>query len=324
MANTTQAITKTPEESKSNGFPLVTIITPTYNRADYLQETIESVLKQDYPNVEYLVLDDGSKDNTVELLQKYNGKLFWESHENMGEVRTVNKGFAMAKGKYIAVVNSDDPLLPGAISAAVETFTSNPDVLVVYPDWQYIDNEGKPFIDVQTPDYDYIEMLSTHKCMPGPGAFISKKAIELAGPRDPRVKYISDFDFWLRVGLFGPFKRLPKMLATYRVHPNSLSSTDQGKRMSTEDIEMLDRLYKRKDLPREARRLKRKTYSWGHYHACQVAGSAKYTAAWHALMAILYCPAEFRGPKYLYKRHVVRKIFNAVLPAALRRPLEGV
>ena len=130
---------QTNKKNRPTTQPLVTIITPAYNRADYLRETIESILQQDYPNVEYIVLDDGSKDNTVELLEEYTGRLIWESHKNMGEIRTVNKAYGMAKGEYIAVINSDDPLLPGAISAVVDTFLNNPDVLVVYPDWQYID-----------------------------------------------------------------------------------------------------------------------------------------------------------------------------------------
>lgn len=321
MPNTLTSATasQTSATPKATTQPLVTIITPAYNRADYLRETIESILQQDYPNVEYIVLDDGSKDNTVDLLKEYDGRLYWESHANMGEILTVNKAYAMAKGEYIAVINSDDPLLPGAITAVVEAFKNNPEALVIYPDWQYIDGDGKVVMDVQTPEYDYLEMLATHKCMPGPGTFVSRKALKLAGLRDPKVKYISDFDLWLRMGLHGPFKRLPKVLATYRVHPTSLSSTEQGRKMSAEDIEMLDRLYARKDLPKSVLAIKKRAYSWGHYHACQVAGSAKYTAAWHAIMAMLYCPSAFRGQEFLYKRQIVEKIFNNVLPDFLKK-----
>ena len=89
--------------------------------------------------------------------------------------------------------------------------------------------------------------------------------------------------------------------------------------MSSEDIEMLDRFYARKDLPKSVLAIKKRAYSWGHYHACQVAGSAKYTAAWHAIMAMLYCPAAFRGPEFLYKRQIVEKILNNVLPDFLKK-----
>jgi glycosyltransferase involved in cell wall biosynthesis len=318
MSNTTIDLRPNIKQVETT-LPLVTIITPAYNRADYLKETIESVLQQDYPNVEYLVLDDGSKDNTVELLKEYDGRIYWESHSNMGEILTVNKAYGMAKGEYIAVINSDDPLLPGAISAVVDAFLKNPDALVVYPDWQYIDGDGKSVMDVKTPEYNYLEMLGTHKCMPGPGTFVSRNALTLAGLRDPQVKYISDFDLWLRMGLYGPFKRLPKVLASYRVHPTSLSSTEQGRKMSAEDIDMLVRLYRRKDLPESVLKIKNKAYSWAHYHACQVAGSAKYTAAYHAILAMIYCPSAFLGSQYLYKRQIVKNIFNSILPEFLRR-----
>jgi len=99
--------------------PLVTVVTPVYNREDYLEEVILSVLGQDYPNIEFIVLDDGSTDGTLQVIWKYRERLRWESHANMGQTRTVNKGFSMAKGEIVGVVNSDDPLLPGAIREIV-------------------------------------------------------------------------------------------------------------------------------------------------------------------------------------------------------------
>ena len=136
--------------------PLVTIITPAYNRAGYLDETIQSILNSDYPNIEYIVLDDGSKDNTREVLGKYKGRIVWETHPNMGETRTVNKGLNMAHGEIIAVINSDDPLLPGAISAAVAFMQSRPDILVAYPDWDFLDRDSKVTGHHQVPDYNYV------------------------------------------------------------------------------------------------------------------------------------------------------------------------
>ena len=101
--------------------PLVSIVTPTYNQAEYLAETIESVLAQDYPNIEYIVLDDGSTDSTPEVLNRYSGRVRWERHDNMGQARTLNKGWAMSRGEFIGYLSSDDLLLPDAISKLVET-----------------------------------------------------------------------------------------------------------------------------------------------------------------------------------------------------------
>jgi len=154
--------------------PLVSVITPAYNRASFLDETIRSILSQDYPNFEYIVLDDGSTDNTREVLEKYTGKLIWETHPNMGETRTVNKGFGMAHGEIVCVANSDDPLLPGAISAAVAFMQLYPDILVAYPDLDYIGPDSKVIEHVQVLEYNYLYLLRRHRCTLGPGAFIHK------------------------------------------------------------------------------------------------------------------------------------------------------
>ncbi len=202
-------------------YPLVSIITPSYNRASYLEETINSVLSQNYPNIEYIVLDDGSTDDSLEVIKKFKKRIIWDSHKNMGEANTVNKGFKMAHGEIIGVVNSDDPLLPHAISEIVEFMQDNPETIVVYPDWKKIDQTGKDIEYVKTVEYNYEYMIKQHFCTPGPGAFFKRKVMNILKGRDPQFKYVSDFDFWLRAGLIGPFARLPKTLATFRVHPDS-------------------------------------------------------------------------------------------------------
>ena len=141
--------------------PLVSVITPAYNRASYLDETIQSVLGQDYTNIEYIVLDDGSTDNTRDVLEKYDGRIVWETHPNMGETRTVNKGFGMAHGEIVVVVNSDDPLLPGAVKAAVDFMESRPDVLVAYPDWNFIGPKSEVTEHIRVREYDYSFMVGT-------------------------------------------------------------------------------------------------------------------------------------------------------------------
>src|SRR3972149_444079 len=126
-----------------DSMPLVSIVTPTYNRASYLSETIESVLNQSHRNIEYIVLDDGSTDDTRHVLEKYGKRLIWESHTNIGEARTVNKGWRMAHGEFVVVVNSDDPILPSMVEAGVAFMRERPQVLVAYPDWLEIDEHSR-------------------------------------------------------------------------------------------------------------------------------------------------------------------------------------
>lgn len=250
--------------------PLVSVITPTYNRASYLPETIESVLSQDYPNFEYIVLDDGSQDNTIEVLKQYDNRIIWESHPNMGETRTVNKGFSMAKGEFFVVVNSDDPILPGLLTKTVAMMQAQPELLVVYPDWITIDQDSNEIERLPTPDYDYLTMLRTHYCNPGGGAVIRRRAYELEGGRDPQFTYVGDYDYWLRVGLHGPFARLPEYLATFRVHPDSATQSAKGEKMGKEHVTMLKALFRRKDLPPEVRAIKAEAMSIGYLVAANI------------------------------------------------------
>ncbi|GAB4517626.1 MAG: glycosyltransferase family 2 protein [Anaerolineae bacterium] len=294
--------------------PLVTVITPTYNRADYLVETIESVLTQDYPNFEYIVLDDGSKDNTIEVLEQYTGRVIWESHPNMGETRTVNKGFSMAKGEYIVIVNSDDPILPGLLSEAVAVMEAHPDVLVAYPDWIMIDKDSQEMERFNTPDYHYITMLRTHFCNPGPGAFIRRRALELEGGRDPEFRFVADYDLWLRLGLHAPFIRIPKYLATFRVHPGSATQSAKGKQMADEHVRMLEKLYSRPDLPREVLAIKSEAMSTAY----MVAGQILVDSQAVDLARPYYFNSMIRFPRFFLRRtlHERVSIVRAALPPA--------
>lgn len=248
-------------------YPLVTVITPTYNRAGYLVETIQSVLNQNYPNLEYIVLDDGSQDNTKDILEQYNDKLIWKSHPNMGEVLTVNKGFEMAHGEIIGVVNSDDPLLADAILNITQFMIENPSVGVVYPDWNMIDTHGNIVKHIKTFDYSYIDMLRWHHCMPGPGTFFRKEVVKVLKGRDPQFRYVSDFDFWLRAGLITEFARLPKTLATFRVHSDSASISQTGERMAEEHIQLVNKIFNLPNLSRDALEAKKEAYSSAYYIA---------------------------------------------------------
>jgi len=274
----------------SDTLPLVSIITPAYNRASYLDETIQSILKQDYPRIEYIVLDDGSTDNTREVLEKYTGRIIWETHPNMGEARTVNKGWSMAHGEIVAVVNSDDPLLPGAVSAAVAFMQSRPDILVAYPAWDFIGADSKPAGHTRVPEYDYLKMLKYHDCMPGPGAFIRRRSFELTSMRDPDFRYVNDFEYWLRLGLYGEFARIPQTLATWRFHPDATSLTGRGTAMANEHVRLVEKLYSLPALPLKVSSARPQAFSSAHLHAATLCYGARWACISHSLSAILSHP----------------------------------
>jgi glycosyltransferase involved in cell wall biosynthesis len=273
---------------------LVTIITPAYNRESLIEETIRSVIGQDYPNIDYLVLDDGSSDGTLSVVEKYAKHLRFESHQNMGEARTVNKGFAMARGEIIAVVNSDDPLLPGAVSAAVDLMVRRPEILVAYPDWYLIDEESRVLGRRLTPEYDYAHMLSRHHCVPGPGVFFRRSVAERLGGRDEQFKYVSDFDFWLRAGLLGPFARIPKTLATFRWHAGGASSREQGTAMAEEHIRLIEKIYRLPVLPEAVLKTKNEAFSSAYYEAAVALGTQALDVKRNYFRkAMFLCPRRF-------------------------------
>ncbi|MFC1933567.1 glycosyltransferase [Chloroflexota bacterium] len=247
--------------------PLVSIVTPTYNQASFLDETIQSVLNQDYSRIEYIVLDDGSIDNTQQVLEKYEGRIFWESHPNMGQARTVNKGWSKSRGDIIGWVNSDDPLLPGVVSEVVTFFEKHPDVLVVYPDWNMIGPDSEVIRHIQAAEYDYMRMLRKHECLPGPGAFFRRKILQLAGLLDPDFKYVLDYEFWLRAGLVGRFVRIPRTLATFRVHSEAKSTSHLGAAMAAEHVRLIEKFYAQPNLPQSVQKVRTEAFSRAYFAA---------------------------------------------------------
>lgn len=280
----------------NEALPRVSVITPAFNRASLLEETILSVLGQDYPNLEYIVLDDGSEDGTLDVIKKFQNRLRWTSHANMGETRTVNKGFSMAQGDIIGVLSSDDPLLPGAVSKAVERLLQKPDVVVVYPDWQMIDTEGNLIQSVVTREFESAaDMIRRHHCLPGPGAFFRRQVVERLGGRDERIRYRADMEFFFRAGLLGRFERIPETLATFRTHRDSGTLRHRGRLMAEEHIRILDNLYARQDLPAAITDVKPEAYSSAYYMAGCSCGRESLLKAKYFCRAIRSAPLKYLG-----------------------------
>ena len=203
--------------------PWVSIVTPAYNQAEYLAETIESVLAQDYPRLEYIVIDDGSTDGTQTVLQRYEGRLHHERHANMGQARTINKGWRQARGSLIAYLSSDDTLAPGAITRMVKALQDHPNAVVAYCDFGLIDARGSLFRQVQTEDFSEDRLHIDLVCQPGPGALIRRDIFDGTGGWAEGLQQVPDFEFWLRASCLGPFVRVAESLANYRVHQESAS-----------------------------------------------------------------------------------------------------
>jgi len=241
--------------------PLVSIVIPAYNHASYLAEAIESVLGQRYRDVELLVLDDGSHDGTVEVLERYTRRCLWDTHPNMGQSATLNKGWAKARGSILGYLSADDVLLPDAVGTLVARLAADPGAVLAYPDYELIDRSSRPIRQVRAPDFDYREMVVRFACPPGPGALFRRSALEAAGPWDSRFRMAPDYDFWLRLGLHGRFTRVPEVLARFRVHDGSLSFAADSKPASEEYLAITTGYFRSQAVPAALRPARREALS---------------------------------------------------------------
>jgi glycosyltransferase involved in cell wall biosynthesis len=222
----------------SSNQPLVSIVIPAYNGMPYLEEAIESVLAQDYPNVELIVLDDGSKDETAEFLKKYQDKFHFETHPNMGQAATLNKGWAMCKGEILGYLSADDMLTPDAVRISVQEFLKDSEIVLTYPDYTLVDTKSRFIRTVEAPDYDYHKMIFGVTCQVGVGAFFLRNAYDKIGGWNPKYRFVSDYEFQIRLASTGSFRRIHKVLGSFRIHPGSasFSSADFSK---AEEIKIL-------------------------------------------------------------------------------------
>ena len=233
--------------------PLVTVITPTYNRAQYLAETIDSILSQDYPRLEYLVLDDGSTDFTCDVLDRYHDRLTALRHENHGQAWTVNRGFEQARGDFICLVNSDDPLPQGAIRQLSEALLANPEIALVYPNWNIMDETGEYLQHISLPESSYVDMVRWFLCAPGPGTMFRRTLVRDAGGWDPSYHHCPDYEWFVRAGLFGKFLHIPETLAQWRQHEGSITTSERGLARAHEYCRLMETFFARADLPPEVR-----------------------------------------------------------------------
>ncbi len=200
--------------------PLVSIITPSYNQVRFLESTIRSVLAQDYPNIEYLVVDGGSTDGSVEIIRKYADRLaWWVSEADSGQAEAINKGFARARGEVVAWLNSDDLYLPGAVSAAMGAFREHPEAGIIYGDVLSINGDGIPIALQKLAPYTLSDLMA-FRIISQPGVFMRRAALEEAGGGlDTTYRYLLDHHLWLRIARRWPLRYLPRTLAQARYHP---------------------------------------------------------------------------------------------------------
>ncbi|MBE0696775.1 MAG: glycosyltransferase [Anaerolineaceae bacterium] len=243
--------------------PLVTVITPSFNQADFLEETIQSVLSQDYPNLEYFIFDGGSTDGSVDIIQKYSHRLAgWVSEKDKGQAEAINKGFARAAGSVVAWINSDDYYLPGAISAAVAALEASPTAALVFGDVVSVDAASKIF-NVMTYGPWGLDELLQFNIIGQPGVFMRRAALERAGYLDSSYHFMLDHHLWLRIAQQAPLIYVPQRWAAARYHA-AAKNVSQAPGFAREAYRIVDWMPSQPGLAQHYQRLRRRIWAGAH------------------------------------------------------------
>ncbi|MCE5308262.1 MAG: glycosyltransferase [Acidobacteriales bacterium] len=208
-------------------YPVVSITTPSYNMAHFLEETIQSVLSQDYPYIDYTVMDGGSNDGTVELLKKYEGRLRYVSRRDRGQADAINHGCAASRGQVFAFLNADDTYLPGAVGTGARYLMENPHLGMVYGNAYYVDESGQRIGPYPTHEPD-IAYLNRNCYICQPATFMRREAFKNAGWMNINQHVVLDYDLWMRMVKLYPIAKVEDYLATSRMYRQNKTIGKRG------------------------------------------------------------------------------------------------
>jgi hypothetical protein len=219
--------------------PVVTIVTPSFNQGRFIRQTIESVLNQDYPNLEYIIVDGGSTDGTAAVVREYKGRLTWISEPDHGQAHAINKGFRRAKGEILAWLNSDDLILPGSVTCAVQALTSRPECGAVYGEGYRIDEAGRVTGRFPaTEPFNLWKLVHLSDYILQQSLYFRRSVLQEIGYLDESLHYGMDWDVLIRIGKRWPLAYIPEYLGCLREYPEAKTFSG-GKERARELLRIL-------------------------------------------------------------------------------------
>ena len=214
--------------------PLVSVVIPVYNQERYVAEAVDSVLRQTYPDVELVVVDDGSTDRTPEILKAYGSRLTYMRQDNAGAATALNRGIEAARGELVGWLSSDDVYEPTKVERQVDLFKAQPHVSLIYTDFNVIDGAGRIVRTVRSPYYadrkEFIRRLILGNFVNGSSVIARKSTLVATGLFDPAMTYHADANMWLRLLKHSDFGHVPEVLLNYRWHAGNASNNVAGMR----------------------------------------------------------------------------------------------
>jgi glycosyltransferase involved in cell wall biosynthesis len=212
--------------NKDPNYPKISIVTPSYNQVEFLERTILSVLNQNYPNFEYIIIDGGSTDGSVEMIKKYEQYLaYWTSEKDNGQTDAINKGFSQATGEILGWQNSDDIYMPRAFYEAIEKFSRNTDADLVFGNKYWIDEKDRIIRDARYVSFNYYSLLYEGSALSNQSTFWKKTLMDRIGFFNQNFKFCMDYDFWVRASKKGKFLLIRNYLGATRYHKNTKTNT---------------------------------------------------------------------------------------------------
>lgn len=284
----TKEIPSLPEKMPSGiPWPRVSVVTPSFNQGQFLEETIRSVLWQGYPNLEYIVIDGGSIDESVEVIKKYESRIgYWVSEPDQGQASAINKGWAMVQGELITWLNADDVLLPGQLAWSVMHLVENPTSDLVFGNVTHIDSDSNKIGERFGREFSLEYVLTNwHNIVPQPGFLMRRSVINRIGLLDETLHFAMDFDYWLRLALHGGILHYSgEFLAGARMH--QATKTSQIKNIAAEEqIVICNKIFSLPGLPQSVRKLEKRSFgaafasaAYWSYLANDAAGTRRYAS----------------------------------------------
>ncbi len=290
--------------------PKVTIVTPSFNQGQYLEETIKSVLSQGYINLEYIIIDGGSTDNSVEIIRKYEPWLaYWVSEPDYGQADAINKGFRISTGEYLGWINSDDTLCTNSIKRVMDAFGANPNIDMIYGDVLQGPMLGPGSTSLLGQRLEFTEMLRTLQVpIPQQGCLWKRTVIDRCGYLDARWQVVLDREFFTRVVQKCEIYYLPGVLGFFRIHEYS-KSVSQSRRWLTELPQMYRDFFEQRDLPVGLRKLQRETMGVVHLTCASIA----YQSGEIISSTGYLFKAFWMDPLFLFRRYARSKMAKLLL-----------
>lgn len=287
----------------TNQNPLVSIIIPSLNQGQYIGFTIESILQQTYSPIEVIVVDGGSTDSTLDVLQRYNDVIKWFSEPDEGQVDAIEKGVNLSKGSIIAWLNSDDTYFPYAVERAVKAFYIYPGAGAVYADANFIDENGKFLAPYLSLPFDLNYQFYKPNPIPQPSTFMRRDSYLRVGRLNRKLHYVMDYELWFRLGLREGMQRISDVWSNYRWWADSKTTKDAPK-FYEEILEVLAWVFEREQLDTQFLAERDRIFCAAHLHA--IGAYAEYTDSSvdierHTLAALKLYPECAKEPTWVHE-----------------------